>query len=135
MSEEGQRLAAGNFTLTGVLAEGKRQISMTGYVYSDDTADEINKRLDRFQDAIDRQVLRAEMKIKEDEIKRNEAGIEQLAQHYESLVRRKNTGKKLTSQELDQMDKYDSSVQFLRRSNEAARQAIADHKKRLNGAA
>jgi len=135
MNDEHQRLAAGNFTLSVILGDTKRQISMTGYVFNDDSAQELNERLDRYQDAIDRQVLRAEMKSHEDNIKRGELAIEQLAAHYEMMVRRKQSGKKLSSQELDQLDKYDVSVEFQKRAIVEARKNIADAKKRLNGAA
>ena len=135
MNDEHQRLAAGNFTLSVILGDTKRQISMTGYVFNDDSPKELNERLDRYQDAIDRQVLRAEMKAHEDNIKRGELAIEQLAAHYEMMVRRKQSGKKLSSQELDQLDKYDVSVEFQKRAIVEARKNIADAKKRLNGAA
>jgi hypothetical protein len=132
--EQTQKLVAANFTLTGILTD-KRQITITGYFYAEDTPHERHARVDEYQDIIDRQVIRADLVIKEAEILRNENGLQQLAAHHEALVKRKQKGRKLGHQEVDQLDKYESSVDFFVRSNNSLRAAIDAGRKKLNGAA
>jgi hypothetical protein len=135
MSDElTQRMAAANVELIAILTD-KRQIRITGYIYSGETPEQYNKRIDEFQEAIDRQAIRADVMTKEAQLANTDAQLDELAAHYESLVRLTQTGRKLTSQQKDHVDKYDSSVNFIKRQKETLRAAIEQGRRKLNGAA
>lgn len=70
-----KRVILGNFTLTANMPNG-RAMNVAGYIYSDDDPVALNKRLDLYQECIERQRTRCE--IPELEGKR-----EQLIQHLE----------------------------------------------------
>ena len=132
MADE-QRTLSGNFEFTAVLTD-KRQLRMTGYVYSDDDAHAINARLDSFQDAIDRQMIRADIVNKEAEGARIDASLEALTQHNAELIELQKNGK-LTSQQKQQLSQFESSVRFHLKQKESLGAAVAAGKKKLNGAA
>src|SRR5438552_10773996 len=133
MSEaDDKRLATGNFEITAVLTD-KRQIRMTGYVYSDDTDKEVNERVDHYQDVVDRQLIRADVANKEAQVISNEANLELLAQHFQELTILEKEGKKLNSQQRQQAQHHESSVRGIKRQNESLRAAIAEGRKKLNG--
>ena len=134
MSEEHDAGAAivGNFELTAVLTD-KRQLRMTGYVYSDDDNDRVNARIDSYMDVLDRQFVRADLIVKEAEITSLDANLAALVQHNEALINLQKTGK-LTSQQKQQMTQFESSVRFHQQQKESKLAAIAAGKKKLNGA-
>lgn len=134
MNEDSQRTLSGNFEVALNLTTA-RQIRMTGYVYSDDTAKDINERIDRFQDALDRQVVRYDIVMKEAEIATAEASIEQLADHHAELMSLEKGTKKLTSQQRMQLTQYEASVRRWKNQKESAEAAIEAARHKLNGAA
>src|SRR5882672_8727625 len=106
MSDE--RALAGSFVVSVALTD-KRNLQMTGYVYSDDTPDELNHRLDWFQDTISRQLVRSDLTAKEAEIAQSDAAIGELAEHFDILQSKKKKGS-LSSQEKSNLDQYEGSV-------------------------
>lgn len=135
MNEEHQPTAAvvGNFEFTAVLTD-KRQLRMTGYVYSDDDASVLDRRLDSFQDSIDRQMIRADIVNKEAEKARIDASLEALIQHNEELLSLSKAGK-LASAQKQQLAQFESSVRFHTKQKESLSAAIAEGRKKLNGSA
>lgn len=124
----------GNFEITVNLTD-KRQLRMTGYVYSDDDPQQINGRLDSFMDVADRQVVRADIVTKEAELVVAERSVEALVAHNEELMKLKDD-RKLTSQQKQQLAQFESSVRFHTKQKESLHAAIAAaRKKLLNGAA
>lgn len=79
------RTIAGNFQCQMNLSQ-QRNIVVTGYIYSDDTPDEINARLDLYQDAIDRQFIRSDLVNKEAQVKAMLADVERHRDHLEELA-------------------------------------------------
>ena len=135
MSEDHAPTAAvvGNFEFTAVLTD-KRQLRMTGYVYSDDDPHKVDDRLDTFQASIDRQMIRADIVNKEAESARIEASLEALIQHNEELLSLSKAGK-LTSSQKQQLGQFESSVRFHKKQKESLAAAVNAAKKKLNGAA
>ena len=131
MAEE--RTLQGSFSITLNLTD-KRQIMMSGYVYKDDTQEQINTRVDLFQEILDRQLIRADLASKEAQITSLEGGMEQLRAHYDALVRVSQTGRKLTSQQKLQVEQFDVSVAANTKQRDSLRAAIDEGRKKLNGA-
>ena len=126
------RSLAGNFELTIVLTD-KRQLRMTGYVYSDDDAVSINARLDQFQDVLDRQAVRVDIVTKEAEIAQNDRAIEALVQHNDALMNLQKGAAKLTATQKQQLAQFEQSVRFHVQQKESKAAAIAAAKQKLNG--
>jgi hypothetical protein len=97
---EDGRIALGNFNLAAQLPN-QRNITVAGYIYSDDDKGALDARLDLYQECIERQRLRCE--IPELEAKREQMvkGMEQAREVLADLETRQQHGEKLTSQ--DQM--------------------------------
>ena len=133
MSDE-QRLASGSFEIVSNLSD-KRQLKVSGYIYSDDTAAEVNKRVDEYQDVVDRQVIRLDLLNKEAQIATNLAGLEQLKDHVGDIAAKKTSGKKLHAQEIQQLNHFDATTKNILRNNNSLRAAIDEGKRKLNGAA
>ena len=97
---EDSRIALGNFNL-GAQLPNQRNITVAGYIYSDDDKAALDQRLDLYQECIERQRLRCE--IPELEAKREQMvkGMEQAREVLADLETRQQNGEKLTSQ--DQM--------------------------------
>jgi hypothetical protein len=133
MSEDDRKIV-GNFDVTLNLTD-KRGIKMTGYVYSDDTPEEVNARVDSFQDVLDRQMVRCDMLNKEAEVASSTVGLENYREHMQGLVDLQKTGKKLTSQDKAMIAKYDLESRSWIKRIQSAQAAIEAAKRKLNGAA
>ena len=131
-----ERTLSGNFELTLILSD-KRQMRITGYLYSDDTRDQMNERVDLAQDVMDRQAIRADLVNKEAQIASLDAGLEQMAEHMKALTEKEGKGMKLATTEKENAKKYDVTVKQMLRQRESLKAAIKEgkHKLGLNGSA
>lgn len=66
----------------------QRNLTITGHIYSDDTAEELNARVDLYQDVLDRQFIRCDIVNMEAQIKAQMAGIEQFRDQLSGLAAR-----------------------------------------------
>ena len=112
---EPQRTIAGNFEVAISLTD-RRTLKMSGYVYSDDSSGEINKRIDVYQKAVDRQAIRVDVMSKTAQIAGHKANLVAMKNSLQELADKKGSGKKLTSTEQQALGNYEPSV---RRANEA----------------
>lgn len=102
------RTITGNFQCQMQLSQ-QRTISVTGYIFSDDSPDQVNARLDQFQDALDRQFIRCDLVNKEAQVKAIMAEVERYRDTLDGLAAKsagtgtglsaEKQGKKLSSQE------------------------------------
>jgi hypothetical protein len=80
-----------------------RTLNITGHVYSDDTVEDLNRRIDMYQDAVDRQFVRCDIVNKEAQKKAQFGAIEQFRDQLDGLKARQDgagqKGMKLSSQE------------------------------------
>ena len=128
------RVITGNFEVAVALTD-RRSLKMTGYIYNDDEAVDVNTRLDAYQDALDRQAIRSDLVNKEAQIAGHLANLEHLRDSFEGLVAIGKTGKKLTSQQKAQIDSYDVTVANAHKMIEGLRAAIKEGKQKINGVA
>ena len=126
------RSLAGNFALTIDLTD-KRKLQITGYIYSDDTPEQINARLDQCQDALDRQAIRTDVVVKEAEITQLGVNLEALVQHNEALLNLQKGNVKLTATQKQQMGQFEASVRWHTQQKESKAAAIAAARRKLNG--
>lgn len=121
----------GNFTLTATLPQGK-SINFSGYMYSGESIESVNQRLDLLSEAMERQRLRAE--IPELEMKREHyiSQFKAMKGHMQSLVDKQHDGVKLTPKEkLDLKNMQDNVVKAQEEIDKG--QTVIDEQKRKAG--
>lgn len=96
--EADSRIALGNFNLSAQLPN-QRNITVAGYVYSDDDEGALNARLDLYQSVIERQRVRCEIPELEAAREQRVKGLEQAREILAELESRQKAGDKLTSNE------------------------------------
>lgn len=124
---EDQRVALGNFNLTAQLPNG-RSIQCAGYIYSDDNRNELDSRLDLYQDVIERQRVRCE--IPELIAKRDQMikGMEQAHEVLAELEERQKRGDKLNSQDQLTIRNMRTNIGKVREEIEKGTEAIKEAK-------
>lgn len=96
--QEQGKLAVGNFTLAAQLPN-QRNIQVAGYMYHGDTREEIDARLDLYQECIERQRVRCEIPELEAAREQRVKGLEQARAILTELEERQKSGDRLSSQE------------------------------------
>lgn len=132
--EDSQRTATGSLECAVNLTD-RRTLRITGYTYSDDSLDEINARVDAMQDVLDRQVIRADIVNKEAQIDQHTRNLEHIQESFQGLLTMQQGGKKLTSQQKQQLDNFEPTVKNAMKMIEDLRVSIRIGKQKLNGAA
>jgi hypothetical protein len=121
-ADETQRIV-GSFDITLNLSD-KRGIKVTGYIYDKDDAKALNERLDWFQDALDRQGVRTDIVNKRAQIAYHRVNIEAMSNAAEGLLNLKNAGRKLSSQQQQQLNAYEPNVAAAKMQIESLEAAI-----------
>lgn len=135
--ENHNRLVVGTFNCQMQLTQ-HRTLTVTGHVYSDDTPDQVNARIDLCQDALDRQFIRCDMVNK---IAQREATLGAIDQQVEQLEELKiaqaaaqGNGEKrpkLTSQQLEIVKRGDETVRGAKKNVAMLDSMIAAAQKKL----
>lgn len=131
----GGRAISGNFQVACNLSTA-RQFTIVGSIFTDDTEEEILKRVSMAMNICDKQGIRMDIVAKEAQIAQFAASMEGHQEMVAGLLDKRNKGKKLTSAE-DMAIKNLDNVLFKGRENiESLQAAVAQAKKvLLNGAA
>lgn len=131
----------GTFQVKLALSQ-QREFVLTGHVYSDDTKEEINARVDAYQDVADRQLIRGDITSKEAQIEQLKAHIMQYRDQLEHLTTKQEAAKvggknpagqkvKLSSQELQILSNGWEGVKGLEKQIESLTAAIAAARAKL----
>lgn len=131
--EDGETVIIGNFEVSHQLTQ-QRTMRVTGYIYNKDTPEAINARIDIMQDAMDRQFIRCDVVNKEAQEKATMAALENHRQVIDDLIKKRDEGKKLSSQEKQTIDRWDDNLRNGKAQMASLRSAIAEGRKKLNGA-
>lgn len=130
----------GTFEISMLLSK-ERSIKMIGPTYVGEPADALNARIDRFQDALDRQFVRIDLTSKKAEADALGVGLERMLEEYNLLdEKRKNPGVKkgerLSSVELQRISAFDTNFKAMKERYESLKAAIpkAEERLKLNGA-
>jgi phage-related protein len=126
------RTVTGNFEVAMALSQ-QRTIKMTGCTYSDDDVATVNARVDIVQDVLDRQFVRADITNKEAQIAAMEQNLENLDDSVQGLVKLRETGKSLNSQQKLQVQNYDASRGQQMKTIASLRAAIVAGRQKING--
>jgi len=129
--EDGKpRTISGTCDITVNLSD-RRGVKMTFYLYSDDTKEEVNKRMDEAQDVLDRQLIRIDLVNKEAQIASHTENLKALKKGYEGLVSEQQKGRKMTSQQKLQMENFGLQELQIVDTIASLRAAIDEGKRKL----
>lgn len=128
-----QQAVLGNFQLTAQLPDGK-QFNVSGYLFSGESIESLNQRLDLLHGVVDRQRTLAEIPELE---KKMDAAVKRLAEYRgfcdalvakQQAVKAKGSGPKVTlsSQEKQQLDVMDINIKKLLEDIEEGKRTIAE---------
>lgn len=120
-------LTTGNFTLQASMPNGKT-LTISSYIYSHNTKDEISKQLDLYHDVIDRQRTKAEIPELELKLEQRIRNLKQIKDHMGNMEARQLSGKRLSPAELKQLDDLVVNIKSLEADIDSGTKAIADAK-------
>lgn len=130
--DEPQRTVAGSFECAVQLSD-RRTFKVTGYFFSDDDVQQMNRRVDMAQDVLDRQSIRADLVNKEAQIVGHTQNLESIRENVEGLLALQRDGKKLTSQQKQMVDNFDTTTRQAMKMIESLRAAIKEGRQKING--
>lgn len=128
------RTITGNFEVAVSLTD-RRSLKVSGYFFSDDVLEEMNKRVDMAQQVLDRQVVYCDVINKEAQIAGHEQNLENIKENFEGLKLIEKGGKKLTSQQKLTMDQFDPTIRSALKQIDSLRAAVKAGRAKLNGVA
>jgi hypothetical protein len=120
-------MTTGSFTIQAQMPMGK-SITVSGYIYSKNTADEISRQVDMLHDVVDRQRLRAEIPELEAKREQRVSGLENMKDILASLQAKQESGAKLSSSERKQIDDMTISIRRVYEDLEKGNAAIEEAK-------
>lgn len=127
---EDNLLTTGNFTIQANMPNGKTLV-VSGYIYSHNTLEEINKNIDLYHDVVDRQRAKAEIPELESKLDNRLRSLQQLKDHIQNLKNRRDSGKKLTPAEAKQIDDLLVNVGVLEKDIADGRVAVVEAKQKV----
>lgn len=128
-SADPARVILGNFDLTAQLPNG-RMIKVSGYVYSDDDGVALDKRLDLYQERIERQRTRCEIPELEAKREQQVVALRQYQEHLEGLNVKREQGKTLSSQERMALQNAKVNIERANSDIKKGDEAIAEAKRK-----
>ena len=124
-------LTTGNFTIQAQLGNSGKNMTISGYIYSHNTKADISKQIDIYHDVVDRQQRRAEIPELEAKLEQRVRNLHQVQDHMTNMKNQKDSGKKLASAQVKQLEEFEVNVRVLKKDIEDGLQAIADAKAAL----
>jgi hypothetical protein len=132
------RLITGTVTVKLMLTQ-TREIMVSGHLYSDDTPDKVNQRIDEWQDALDRQAVRCDIVNKEAQIAALEQGMKDALERGETLKAKHAASRdlqrpdrvKFTSAEEKELNQMVLNAQGWKKQAESLRAAISAAKLKI----
>lgn len=120
----------GNFTFQAQMPNGKT-VSVSGYLYDQETEGSINARLDLMADVMERQRLRAEIPELQRSYDAKFKALGDFRQHFAMLQERKEKGGKINTQEKQQLDVMDINLKKMIDDLAEGSKAIAAAKEKV----
>jgi hypothetical protein len=116
-------MTTGSFTIQAQMPMGKT-ITVSGYIYSKNTAEDISRQVDLLHDVVDRQRTRAEIPELEAKLEQRLVSLGNMKDVLASLKAKQDAGGKLTSSERKQIDDMTISVRRVYEDVEKGKAAI-----------
>lgn len=121
----------GNFQLSAQLPDGK-SFSVSGYLFSGESVESLNARLDLLAGVTERQRVIAEIpELEKKLVAANDRLAEYLGFCNELRAKQERSPKQLSGQEKQQLDVMDVNVRKLREDIEKGVQTIAENKAKV----
>ena len=112
-NDASKRLVVGSFQMN-LKMPNEASISCNGMIYLDDKQEEVDARMDTFLAALRRQQEIAEIPTLEASLEQVDAQIKGISDVLDAATKKKNSGKKLTSQDHQQIDNLPNSLKQMR---------------------
>lgn len=122
--DTGSAPITGNFEISLQAPDGAA-LRITGYVYAGEASDSLNERIDVCREALLRQRRKLEVPALQKTMEANEDLLTQMKSAYAGLLESKQSGKKMTSQELTQLSNAPVQIKDMERRMQAGKDAIA----------
>jgi predicted nucleic acid-binding Zn-ribbon protein len=115
----------GNFSIT-LPAPNGAQLSISGYVYADESLESLNARMDTCRDALLRQQRVLEVPVLKEKLQMLEGTYADIARAYEDLLQRRKRGETLSSQDKASITNCPAQLKTIEKELEKARAKIAE---------
>lgn len=125
-------LTTGNYTIQASMPNGK-SITMSGYIYSHNNAEDINKQIDIYHDVVDRQRLKAEIPELEVKLTQRIRSLHQVKDSMENLKNKKLNGGKISSAENKMIADLATNVKVIEKDIMDGMESISQAKRTLLG--
>lgn len=118
-------LTTGNFTIQAEMPNGKT-ITMSGYIYSHNTKEDISKQIDVYHDVVDRQRLKAEIPVLEAKLEQKITHLHDITDALTKLRDKRNSGQKTSAAEVKMIQELSSNLTMCERDVEKGREALKE---------
>ena len=119
-------LTTGNFTIQAQMGSSGKSLTISGYIYSTNTAADINKQIDIYHDVVDRQQARSSIPELEIHLERRIKALHQQKDVVQDLQSQKDSGKKLSSAQTAMIENLTVSLIELSKDVEKGREALSE---------
>jgi predicted nucleic acid-binding Zn-ribbon protein len=123
-----QTAVLGNFQINLPGPNGA-SLSISGYVYDNESAESLNDRMDVCREALTRQQAILEIPVLEENIKQLERQLEVTQKAYAELLEKKKQNAKMSSQDQAAFGNYPQQIKFIQNELDKGRLKIANVQK------
>lgn len=123
-------LTTGNFTLQTQLTSATT-LTMSGYIFSRNTLEDISKQVDLYANVIDRQRSIANIPNIEARLQQDIKALQQLVDSANNLKSKVDSGKKLATAEKAQWGNLDTTIKQYQEAIEKGHRDLAEAKAKL----
>ncbi|MGQ7939131.1 hypothetical protein [Paraburkholderia sp. D1E] len=128
MTEKSEVPVIGNFSIT-LPAPNGAQLSVSGYVYGEESKESLDERMDVCRESLLRQQRILEIPVLQEKMKMLEQTKADVSAAYVDLLERKKKKSSLTSQENASLSNYPNQIKTIDKELEKARSKIAEAQK------
>lgn len=121
----------GNYTLTVPMPPNGAQLVITGYVYNMDEENDVHKRIDQARRWVDRQLQQAAIGILESQRRAQLAQLGSVKAIYADLANQVKDGAKLKTQQKQQYEQGQATIDQILKNIDQIDADIADAKKKV----
>ena len=119
-------LTTGNFTIQAQMGSSGKALTISGYIYSHNTAEDINKQIDIYHDVVDRQQARASIPELEIVLERRIKALHQQKDSLTELRTLKDAKGKITSAQESMINNLTVSLVEMSKDVEKGREALSE---------
>lgn len=125
---DNQTAVLGNFQINLPGPNGA-SLSISGYVYADESLESLNGRMDTVREALIRQQAILEIPVLEENIKQLERQLEVTQKAYAELLEKRKANSKMSSQDQAAFSNYPQQIKFIQNELDKGRAKVESVKK------